>query len=89
MKRMKMTILVVILMVLATFTIGIAAEESLIKNVKDNNGDSQPLLFDAEVTFIIQTSEGCGCDPIPNATVLRLVEKEVILVLLMSKECVY
>ena len=69
MKRMKIIILVVILMVLSTFAIGIAAEAVLMKNQEKNinNGISQPSLFDAEITFTILIDDGCGCNPIEGA----------------------
>lgn len=72
MKNVKITIFVVILMVLSTFTIGIAAEEVFMEktNVKENNNNAQPALFDAEITFIILTGEGCACDPIEGITVI-------------------
>lgn len=66
-KRKKKTVLVVILMVLSIIAIGIAAEAALIQNKQNNK--SQPLLFDAEITFYIMTGEGCACDPIPGVTV--------------------
>jgi hypothetical protein len=71
MVRAKSAILVVILMVLSTFAVGIAAEAVLRKNVKENiqNNIGQQSFFDAEITFIILTTEGCGCDPIPGITV--------------------
>ena len=72
MKNVKITIFVVILMVFSTFTIGIAAEEVFMEktSVKENNNNAQPALFDAEVTFIILTGEGCACDPIEGVTVI-------------------
>lgn len=69
-KRMK-TIFIVILMVLSTLTIGIAAEATFMKNEQRDikNDITQPLLFDVEITFTIQTGEGCGCDPIPGVLI--------------------
>lgn len=71
MVRLKSTLLVVILMVLSTFAIGIAAEAVLKKNGQDNiqNNIGQQSFFDAEITFIILTTEGCGCTPIPGILV--------------------
>ena len=70
MKKIK-TMFIVILMVLSTLTIGIAAEATFMKNEqKDIKNDiAQPLLFDVEITFTIQTGEGCGCDPIPGVSI--------------------
>ena len=66
MKNTKKIIFVVILMVLSTFTIGIAAEAVFMKNQQKNinNSISQPSLFDAEITFTIVIDDGCGCNPI-------------------------
>ena len=71
MKKIKTTVFVVILMVLSTFAIAIAAEAAFIKNEQKNIKDDsvQPLLFDAEITFYIYTGEGCACTPITGATV--------------------
>lgn len=71
MKKVKTTILVVILMILATFVIGVAAESVFIKNRQKNikNSIDQPLFFDAEITFTILINDGCGCNPIVGATV--------------------
>jgi len=38
-------------------------------SIKENN-NTQPALFDAEITFIILTGEGCACDPIEDVTVI-------------------
>lgn len=72
MKRMKTTVLVIILMILATFAVGIAAEAVLTKNEQKNtrNDIGQQSLFDAEITFYVLTGEGCGCDPIPDASIV-------------------
>ena len=67
MKRKKTIGLVVILMVLASLSIGIAAEAALIQN--EYNKNSQPQLFDAEITFYVMTGEGCACTPIEGALV--------------------
>ena len=67
MLRKKTTALAVILMVLTTAAIGFVAEAALIQNEEKNN--PQTLLFDAEITFIVMTGEGCACTPIPGATV--------------------
>ena len=71
MVRVKSTLLVVILMILSTFAVGIAAEAVLKKNGQDNikNNTGQQSFFDAEITFIILTTEGCGCTPIPGVLV--------------------
>ena len=74
MKGIKTSVLVVILMVLATFAVGIAAEAAFMKKVEVNDqiqikNDPQPTLFDAEITFYVLTGEGCACDPIPGALV--------------------
>jgi hypothetical protein len=79
MKRLKTTILVVILMVLATFTIGIAVEANLLKNQQKENSISdqkhiknigQSTLFDAKITFYVLTGEGCACTPIPGVSII-------------------
>ncbi len=69
-KRIK-TIFIVILMVLSTFTIGIAAEANFTKNEQKEikNDAAQSLLFDVEITFTIQTGEGCGCTPIQGVSI--------------------
>jgi len=71
MKRIITTIFVFILMALTTFAVGMTAETNLIKEEQKSieNGIAQQTMFDAEVTFTIQTSTGCGCDPIPGATI--------------------
>jgi hypothetical protein len=72
--RVKTTSLVVILMVLATFAVGIAAEAGLMKNEqKDAQNDiPQQSLFDAEITFYVLTGEGCACEPIPGAEIFAI-----------------
>ena len=67
MKRIITTIFVFILMALMTFAVGITAETNLIK--EEQAKIAQQTMFEAEVTFTIQTSTGCGCDPIPGATI--------------------
>ena len=71
MKRMKTTVLVIFLIVLATFSIGIAAETAIVKNQQKNiqNNKQQQSLFDAEITFYILTGDGCGCNPIPGVSI--------------------
>jgi hypothetical protein len=74
MKGIKTPVLVVILIVLATFAVGIAAEAALMKRAKENNqiyikNAPQPTLFDAEITFYVLTGEGCACDPIPGTLI--------------------
>ena len=71
MKRMKTTVLVIFLMVLATFAIGIVAEAVIVKNQQKNiqNDIPQQSLFDAEITFYILTGDGCGCNPIPGVSI--------------------
>jgi hypothetical protein len=71
MKKLKTTILVVILMILTTFVIGVAAESDLIKNqIKtSNNSVSDEPLFFTEITFNIVINDGCGCQPIEGVTV--------------------
>lgn len=67
MKRMKTTVLVIFLMVLATYSIGITAETANVKNQQNNI--PQQSLFDAEITFYILTGDGCGCSPIPGVSI--------------------
>jgi len=74
MKKMKMIVLIVILMVLVAFTVGIAAEATFMNeaNVNTQNhikNDPQPMFFDVDITFYVQTGEGCGCTPIVGASV--------------------
>ena len=61
----------VILIVISTFAIGIAAEAVLMKKQDNNsfNEISQPLLFNAEITFTIVVDDGCGCNPIEGALI--------------------
>ena len=58
-------------MIVTTYTIGIAAESVLIKKQDDDfsNEISQPLLFDAEITFTVVIDDGCGCNPIEGALI--------------------
>jgi hypothetical protein len=71
MKNTIKIIFVVILMVFSTFAIGIAAEAVLMKNQEKNinNGNSQPSLFDADITFTVVVDDGCGCNPIEGVHV--------------------
>jgi len=68
---MKIIFLMVILIVISTFAIGIAAEAVLMKKQDNNSFDeiSQPLLFNAEITFTIVVDDGCGCNPIEGALI--------------------
>ena len=68
MKRMKTTVLMIILIVLATFAVGIAAEAFPMKNEQKNtrNDLGQQSLFDAEIT----NRKGCGCSPIADASIV-------------------
>jgi hypothetical protein len=71
MKKVKTSILVVILMILSTFVIGVAAESAFIKNqIKTSNSSvsDQPLFF-TEISFKIVINDGCGCNPIEGVTV--------------------
>lgn len=76
---MKLTVLIICLIILATFSISVTSNsdfmgtqqiqpstniQKMIK--KDIN---QMSLFDAEITFYILTGEGCGCTPIPGVTI--------------------
>ena len=72
MKRMKKTVLVIIIIVLATFSAGIAAEAVLMKNEQKNNLNNlnQQSLFDAEIIFYVYEGEGCGCVPVNGASVI-------------------
>ena len=71
MKKVKSTILVVVLMILATFVLGVAAESVFIKNQQKNqsNSASDMSLFFTEITFTIVINDGCGCNPIEGVTV--------------------
>jgi len=72
MKRMKIIILTILLVIVTTYTIGIAAEAVMMKK-QDNdftNEISQPLLFDAEITFTVVVDDGCGCNPIEGALII-------------------
>lgn len=71
MKNVKTTILIVILMILTTLVIGVAAESVLMKNQEKNKSD---IIFDkpsflAEITFTIVINDGCGCNPIEGVTI--------------------
>lgn len=71
MKKVKTTILIVILMILTTFVIGVAAESVLMKNQEKDKSDiivDKPL-FLAEITFTIVINDGCGCNPIEGVTI--------------------
>ena len=52
--RVKSTILVIILMILATFTVGITAETVLKKNEQEDI--VQQSMIDAEIKFIVQST---------------------------------
>ncbi len=71
MKRVKTTILVVILMILSTVAIGIAAESVITKNQEKNinNQVNQRSFFDAEIKFTVVVDDGCGCNPIEGAII--------------------
>ena len=71
MKKVKTSILVVILMILSTFVIGVAAESAFIKNqIKTSNSSvSDQSLFFTEISFRIVINDGCGCNPIEGVTV--------------------
>jgi hypothetical protein len=71
MKKVKTTILVVILMVLSTYVIGVAAESVLIKNQveKTNENINDNPFFFTEITFTIVINDGCGCNPIEGVTI--------------------
>ncbi len=71
MKKLKTSILVVILMILSTFVIGVAAESAFIKNqlkTSKNSVSDEPIFF-TEITFNIVINDGCGCNPIEGVTV--------------------
>jgi hypothetical protein len=71
MKKITTSILVVILMILSTFVIGVAAESVLIKNqpkTSNNNNGDNPIFF-TEITFNILINDGCGCNPIEGVNV--------------------
>ena len=70
MKRIK-TILILVLMVLATFAISATAGTVLMKaqQKKVTNNVSQQSFFDAEITFYIYEGTGCGCKPLIGATI--------------------
>jgi hypothetical protein len=72
MKRIKIIILMVLLMLVSTYTIGIAAESVLRKKQDDNftKEINQPLFFDADITFTVVIDDGCGCEPIEGALIL-------------------
>ncbi len=80
MKKIKKTGLLVILLAFSILTIGIVSEASFIKN--DQNKEStheeksdniiQQQLFDADLTFYLWEGEGCGCDPIVNASIFAV-----------------
>lgn len=67
MKNVKISLLVVILVVLSSTAIGIAANANIAKN--DEGKINQQTMFDAEITFYIHEGEGCGCVPIVGAHV--------------------
>jgi len=71
MKKVKITILIVILMILITFVIGVAAESILMKNQQRNQSIiiyEKPSFF-SEITFTIVINDGCGCNPIEGVEV--------------------
>ena len=71
MKKLKTSILVVILVVLSTFVLGVAAESAFIKNqlkTSNNSVSDQPIFF-TEISFRIVINDGCGCNPIEGVTV--------------------
>lgn len=71
MKKLKTSILVVILIVLSTFVLGVAAESAFIRNqlkTSNNSVSDQPIFF-TEILFRIVINDGCGCNPIEGVTV--------------------
>ncbi len=68
MKRIK-SVLIAVLIVMATFAIGAAAQTLLVdseqKNI--NNPVIQNTNFDVEITFWVFEGEGCACEPIIGA----------------------
>jgi len=77
MRRMMTSLLMAILVVLATFAITADATNMKSQQVKNSinvqknviNGYKQQSLFNAEITFYIYDGYGCGCTPIRNASI--------------------
>ncbi len=65
-RRKKTAVFIVILFILTTIVAGIIGNADINKTNQENY---QPSLFNAEITFIIQTGEGCGCIPIQGVSV--------------------
>ena len=72
MKRVRTTILLVVLIIFATYVIGVAAESVLMKNNQQNLNNEYDKLsfFDAKIIFTILINDGCGCNPIEGATIV-------------------
>ncbi|MCX6667376.1 MAG: hypothetical protein NTV74_03930 [Euryarchaeota archaeon] len=78
MRRTKISVLMAILVVLATFVFAITVDAANMKTQQANqiggqkqiiNFYKQQSLFNAEITFTLYDSYGCGCTPIRNASI--------------------
>jgi hypothetical protein len=71
MKRVKTSIFLVIMMVLAIFVLGVAAESVFLKNhqKKLNIDMGKQSFFNATIKFTVLINDGCGCNPIEGARV--------------------
>jgi hypothetical protein len=79
-KIKKKNVLAAVLIALGLLAIGMSVEAGLMNNqqtsksvevsTQTNNDIDQMSMFLADITFILLVDDGCGCNPIPNATIL-------------------
>ena len=79
-KIKKKNVLAAILIALALLAIGMSVEAGLMNNQQTStsvvestqisNDIDQMSMFTADITFWLLVNDGCGCNPIPNATIL-------------------
>jgi hypothetical protein len=78
MRRAKISILMTILVVLATFAFAITVDAVNMRTQQANqisgqkhviNSYNPQSLFFAEITFNLYEGTGCGCVPVPNASI--------------------
>lgn len=78
MKKMKVSVLMTVLVVLATFAFAITVDAVNMRTQQANqisgqkhviNGYKPQSLFFAEITFNLYEGTGCGCVPVRNASI--------------------
>ena len=78
MKKMKVSVLMAVLVVLATFAFAVTVDAVNMRTQQANqisgqkhiiNGYNPQSLFFAEITFNLYEGTGCGCVPVRNASI--------------------